>query len=176
MKYRMFAAGLCLLTAACGQKETLFADGAPQVRAVSEIEAGAYIADIGGCHDCHTPGWAQNGGAAPEDVLLTGVPVGFSGPWGTSYASNLRLSVEAATREGWVVAMSNRDGRPPMPWWTLHRMNPEDLGALYTYIASLGPAGEPAPAPLPPGSVPETPFIWFQPVGPEAFPAEAVAQ
>ena len=61
------------------------------------IERGRYLVKIGGCNDCHTPGYAQSGGKVPEAQWLSGVPLGFNGPWGTSYASNLRLSAQSIT-------------------------------------------------------------------------------
>lgn len=30
------------------------------------IERGRYVVTIGSCNDCHTPGYAQSGGQAPE--------------------------------------------------------------------------------------------------------------
>lgn len=143
--------------------------GAPRVLAVSELAAGAYLAEVGGCHDCHTPGWAETG-HAPDDQLLAGVPVGFAGPWGTSYPANLRNSVQAMSAEDWTAMMRTRQGLPPMPWAVLNQMSDEDLRALYTYIHSLGEGGNLVPAAAPPGTVPSTPFIWFNPMPPEAYP------
>jgi mono/diheme cytochrome c family protein len=63
------------------------------VAADSQIDAGRYLVKIGGCNDCHTPGFAMTNGASPaEPEWLTGDGVGFSGPWGVSYPANLRLS------------------------------------------------------------------------------------
>ena len=46
-------------------------------------------------------------------MCLTGVPVGFRGPWGTTYASNLRLYVQQFTADTWVQVMHAREVRPP---------------------------------------------------------------
>jgi hypothetical protein len=48
-----------------------------------------------------------------------------------------------------------------MPWWSLRDMSQEDLKALYAYVKWLGPAGEPAPGPLPPGQQPAGPVVQF---------------
>ena len=45
-------------------------------------------------------------------------------------------------------------------------MSEHDLKAIYHYVASLGPAGAPAPAYVPPGQEPRTPAIQF-PAPPE---------
>lgn len=141
---------------------------APHVSAATPEEAGRYLVIVGGCNDCHTPGWGETNGAVPEDRWLTGSAVGFQGPWGTSYPANLRLAVQATTEDAFVARAHAGQGLPPMPWMNLARMNDTDLRALYRFIRSLGPAGERAPAPLPPGVEPATPYIPFVPVVPSA--------
>ena len=44
-----------------------------------------------GCNDCHTAGYMQKDGQVPETEWLTGDSMGWQGPWGTTYAANLRL-------------------------------------------------------------------------------------
>ena len=56
---------------------------------------GRYLIAIAGCNDCHTPGFAMNGGTTPEQAWLTGDPLGWQGPWGTTYAPNLRRTFVA---------------------------------------------------------------------------------
>lgn len=51
--------------------------------------------------------------------------------------------------------------RPPMPWFDLREMSEPDLRALYAFVRSLGPAGVPAPAYLPPGQEPGGPFVLY---------------
>lgn len=127
----------------------------------SEIERGRYIARVGGCNDCHTPGYGMSGGKVPDQEWLVGDKVGFSGPWGTTYPANLRLLVQGMSKAQWVETVSTRQYRPPMPWFNLHAMTREDQEALYTFIRSLGPKGDPAPAYLPPGQKPAGPAIVF---------------
>src|SRR5437016_1228005 len=52
------------------------------VEASSAVEAGKYLIMVGACNDCHTPGWMEKGVAVPETEWLTGLQIGFRGPWG----------------------------------------------------------------------------------------------
>lgn len=137
------------------------------ILAQSAIDAGRYLVKIGGCNDCHTPGYVEGvmmtGKAMPESDWLKGGDVGFSGPWGVSYPSNLRLSFENMSEEQFVELSRTGQGRPPMPWPSLQAMSDKDLKAIYAYVRSLGAAGEPAPAPLSPGMAPDRPHIPFVP-------------
>jgi mono/diheme cytochrome c family protein len=149
--------------------------GKPTERVVanSEIEAGRYLVRLGGCNDCHTPGFAQSNGAAPAEAdWLTGDAIGFSGPWGVSYPANLRLSFQNMTEEEFIELARAGNGRPPMPWPSLMAMSDSDLRALYAYVRHLGPKGEPAPAALSPGVTPDRPHIAFVPQMPPVPPAQ----
>ncbi len=55
------------------------------------IERGRYLVKTTGCNDCHTAGYTQTAGGTPQKAWLQGDVVGWQGPWGTTYASNLRL-------------------------------------------------------------------------------------
>ncbi len=116
------------------------------------IERGRYIARIAGCNDCHTPNYAISGGAVPEQQWLTGDRLGWQGPWGTTYPSNLRLALSRLSEDEWVRNARTLSYRPPMPWFALRDMDEMDLRAFYRFVRALGPAGEPAPAYLPPGA------------------------
>jgi mono/diheme cytochrome c family protein len=105
---------------------------------------------ISGCNDCHTPGYIEKGGAVPESEWLTGAPVGYQGPWGTTYAANLRLVVKSMNEAQWT-RHARQERLPPMPWFNLRQMTDDDLKAVYAYIRSLGPAGVAAPAYVAPG-------------------------
>ena len=48
-----------------------------------------------------------------------------------------------------------------MPWFNVQAMSTADLRAMYRYIKSLGPAGKPAPAYLPPDKKPPQPYVAF---------------
>lgn len=66
------------------------------------VEQGRYLVRIAGCNDCHTSGYAQNGGKVPEDQWLTGDQLGWRGPWGTTYPINLRLHMQNISEAQWV--------------------------------------------------------------------------
>ena len=125
------------------------------------IERGRYIAKIAGCNDCHTPGYAQTGGKVPEKDWLIGDGLGWRGAWGTTYPSNLRLYMQNVSEVQWVKAAKTLQSRPPMPWFALHDMSELDLRAFHRFVRSLGPAGAPAPAYVPPGQAPNGPYIQF---------------
>lgn len=128
----------------------------PRVVAASDIEAGRYIVATSGCNDCHTPMYARTGGARPpEGEWLKGSPEPHTGPWGTSYGKNLRLTVASHSEDEWVELLSTGSGLPPMPWPSVRNMSDPDKRAIYRYIKSMpGDPGEPAPDPLPPGAIP----------------------
>lgn len=126
------------------------------------VERGRYLVATSGCNDCHTPGYPESGGNIPVSEWLTGVPVGFTGPWGTSYPANLRKTA-ANTDETQFIARARSQLLPPMPWFSLREMTDEDVAAIYRFIRSLGPAGEDMPAYVPPGEKVNTPYFYFVP-------------
>jgi mono/diheme cytochrome c family protein len=113
------------------------------------IERGQYLVQIGGCNECHTPGYKNTGGLVPEQQWLTGSAEGYRGPWGTTFATNLRLTVSNMSAAQWL-NYARLKRRPPMPWTSLRSMTDSDLDAVYEFIRWLGPAGAPAPATIPP--------------------------
>jgi mono/diheme cytochrome c family protein len=125
------------------------------------IERGRYLIKITGCNDCHTPGYSETGGKVPEKQWLTGSPLGWRGPWGTTYPANLRLAMQKHTEEEWVKLVRIVEFRPPMPWFALRDMSESDLQSIYRYIKHLGPAGEPSPAYVPPDLEPAGPVVRF---------------
>lgn len=145
----------------------------PYVLAADPVEAGRYLITVAGCHDCHTPGFMQQGPSVPEEQWFTGMPIGFKGPWGTSYPSNLRLSVAQHSEGAWVEMLQTRTMLPPMPWPSVHAMSEQDLRALYAYLSSLGEGGEPTPPNVPPGVEPTTPYFDFVPQHMERLGAPA---
>ena len=131
------------------------------------IDNGRYLVTIAGCNDCHTANWAETNGQVEEKDWLTGVPVGWRGPWGTTYASNLRQLVNDMDENAWVAMLKTRQGLPPMPWMNVKKLSEDDSRAIYRYIASLGIAGERMPVAVPPGAEPATPYFLLDPVIPE---------
>ncbi|MBN7825489.1 c-type cytochrome [Bowmanella dokdonensis] len=127
-----------------------------------QIARGRYLAITAGCNDCHTDGYMPTAGQVPEASWFTGSAIGFQGPWGTSYPSNLRLLVHNLNEEQWL-ERTRQPMRPPMPWFNLQTMTEQDLLSLYQYLRSLGPAGEMAPAAVAPGGEVNTPYFDFTP-------------
>jgi len=130
------------------------------------VERGRYLVKIAGCNDCHTPGYMANAGKVPETQWLTGDKLGWRGPWGTTYAINLRLYMRDMTEADWVKRAKTMETRPPMPWFALRDMTERDVKAIYHYVKAQPVAGEPAPAYVPPGQEPKTPYAQF-PVPPK---------
>jgi len=153
-----------LTCAALGVALTLGAAGTALAgdTAGDTVARGRYLVTIGGCNDCHTAGYPEQGGNVPESEWLKGAPVGYQGPWGTTYAANLRLVAGRLTAEQWV-EHARQERLPPMPWFNLRRMTDPDLKAMYAYIRSLGAPGAAAPAYVAPGGKVTTPYIVFVP-------------
>lgn len=114
------------------------------------IAVGERIAILGGCHDCHTVGYAESGGQIDPAAALKGSPMGFEGPWGTTFAKNLRITASTMTEDKWVGYMQTVQTAPPMPWFNLRVLTEAESRSLYQYIKSLGEPGDPAPEAIPP--------------------------
>ncbi|MDD2310754.1 MAG: hypothetical protein PHH91_14350 [Desulfuromonadaceae bacterium] len=125
------------------------------------IERGRYLVKISGCNDCHTSGYAQAGGKISEKQWLTGDRLGWRGPWGTTYATNLRSFMQNISENQWVKIAHTTQFRPPMPWFALRDMTTQDLQAIYRFVKFLGPGGEAEPTYLPPDQEPNGPFVLF---------------
>ncbi|HJV28049.1 MAG TPA: cytochrome C [Aromatoleum sp.] len=139
------------------------------------VARGRYLASVAGCNDCHTDGYIPRDGKVPETERLTGSPVGFAGPWGVTYPSNLRLVAGSLDEAGWLDRV-RREGRPPMPWSSLRAMSEADLVAVYRYLRALGPAGTPAPQALAPGEPIPTPHFVFVPQPPQRVTTSALSR
>ena len=126
-----------------------------------QVKRGRYLVKIGGCNDCHTAHYPEKGGKVSEAQWLTGDALGWQGPWGTTYPTNLRLYFQDLTEDEWVKKGKTLKARPPMPWFNVQAMTTNDLRALYRYIRHLGPAGQPAPAYAPPDKSPSGPVVKF---------------
>ena len=71
-------------------------------KADPQVDRGRYLIRITGCNDCHTAGYAPTGGKVPEAEWLLGDALGWRGPWGTTYPTNLRLYMQDLTEDQWV--------------------------------------------------------------------------
>jgi hypothetical protein len=128
---------------------------------MKQVDHGRYLSIIAGCNDCHTAGYLLSTGKVPEKLWLTGDRFGWRGPWGTTYAANLRTFVNGMTEDRWVKTARTLKARPPMPWFDLNIMKKGDLRAIYQFIRYMGASGEPAPVYLPPDQEPTTPYALF---------------
>ena len=125
------------------------------------VERGRYLVMTTGCNDCHTAGYAPMEGNVPEEEWLKGDSLGWRGPWGTTYAANLRLRFSELSEDEWVEFAKTFKTRPPMPWFGVNVMTEADLRSLHQYITSFEDLGEPAPAFVPPDQEPQGPVIQF---------------
>ncbi|MGH8519085.1 MAG: cytochrome C [Panacagrimonas sp.] len=155
MKLRRFLA-LALLAAApvscglAGGQPTVVVAGSVPV-SQTELERGRYLVRVGGCNDCHTAGYVADYGGVPEQDWLLGDDTAFVGRWGTAFATNLRLTMLGYNDEQWLAKVRTLETSAPMPTERLRSMSDADLKAVLRYVQWLGPKGEPAPQPLPPG-------------------------
>lgn len=140
------------------------------------LAQGEYLVKIAGCNDCHTPGYMEAAGNVPKDRWLVGNPMGFHGPWGTTFPANLRMKAAEMDEAGWIKYTGELHTRPMMPDFAVRAMRESDRVAIYRFLRSLGPGGEPAPAYQPPGQAPTAPYIELVlPPAPAGAPAAATA-
>jgi mono/diheme cytochrome c family protein len=126
----------------------------------SQIARGRYLAAVGSCNDCHTPG-AMLGGPDMKRYL-GGSDVGFAVPgFGVVVGSNLTPDKQTGlgnwTDEQIITAFTQGktpDGRtlaPIMPWANFANMTQSDRRALVAYLRSLKPVQHAVPGPFKPG-------------------------
>ncbi|MEO8668281.1 MAG: hypothetical protein ABI399_07180 [Bauldia sp.] len=127
------------------------------------VDFGKHVSIIGGCHDCHTMGYNESGGQIDPAKALVGSSVGFQGPWGTTYAMNLRITLKDKSEDQFVEFARTFKARPPMPFYNVNALSETEVRSLYQYIKSLGEPGNQAPQALAPGETPKTPYIPFAP-------------
>jgi hypothetical protein len=132
------------------------------------VERGLRVSIVSGCHDCHTEGYRESDGNVKQEKSLKGSGLGWRGPWGTTYATNLRLTVEPLSEGGFVLFLSTLKTLPPMPWYRVRAMEENDVRSLYRYIKSLGEAGKQAPTAIGPDAEPMTPYVVLDPPKPPA--------
>ena len=142
--------------------------------AMTPLQRGEYLANITGCNDCHTPGGIY--GAPDHERRLSGSELGWQGPWGVSYASNLtpdpetglgtwtNVEIERALRSG-----VRKDGSPilpPMPWPNFANLTADDMASLIAYLKSIPPVKHRVPARVPPNGTVSTPVVPIPAPGP----------
>lgn len=151
--------------------------GAVAAAAASEaalVARGEYLIRTAGCNDCHTPDYGPRQGEVPTSEWLVGSPLGYKGPWGTTYATNLRLRMAEMDETEWLDFSAKLKSRPIMPDFAIRAMNADDRRAIYRFVRSLGPGGQPAPAFVAPGQPVQPPYFELvMPTPPAGAPAAA---
>jgi mono/diheme cytochrome c family protein len=135
--------------------------GNADTAAGDDLARGRYLVVVGGCNECHTPGYAEAGGKTPEQRWLEGSPLGWTGPWGTTYPINLRAFVAGMTEDEWVRYAHQAVTRPPMGWFVLNALTEQDARAIYRFVRHLGPSSNRVPDYVPPGDSPPGPTIRY---------------
>jgi mono/diheme cytochrome c family protein len=141
----------------------------------AQIDRGKYLVSLGGCNDCHTPGYFL--GKPDMERFLGGSDVGFAVPdQGVFYGPNLTPDGETGLGK-WsteeivtaITAGKRPDGRvlaPVMPWHAFANLTPEDSTAIAAYLKSLPPVKNKVRGPFGPKEKP-TSFV-MKVVPPEA--------
>jgi mono/diheme cytochrome c family protein len=136
-------------------------------KAQSEIDRGKYLVTLGGCSDCHTPGYFF--GKPDMTKYLGGSQVGFEIPdLGVFHGPNLTPDKEtglgAWTDEQIVAAIQQGkrpDGRmlaPIMPWRAFANLSTADVKAIVAYLRTVPPVRNKVPGPFGPKEKP-TSFV-----------------
>ncbi|MBI1796435.1 MAG: c-type cytochrome [Candidatus Eisenbacteria bacterium] len=124
-----------------------------------KLARGEHLVVVLGCGDCHTPGSLY--GAPDAHRLLSGSELGWTGPWGTSYARN--ITPDSTTGIGtWsaddivkAIRVGQRpDGSPilpPMPWQDFANLTDDEAYAVAAYIKSVAPVAHKVSDRLRPG-------------------------
>jgi mono/diheme cytochrome c family protein len=142
-----------------------------------QIQRGKYLVTIGGCMDCHTPGYFF--GKPDMARFLGGSEVGFEIPGlGVFHGSNLTPDKETGLGN-WTEAQiitaiqtgKRPDGRelaPIMPWRAFAQLTKSDAQAMAAFLKSLPPVKNKVPGPFGPTEKP-TSFV-MKVVPPEGAP------
>ena len=128
-----------------------------------ELERGRYLVALGGCLDCHMPGYFL--GKPDTSRYLAGSEVGFEVPGlGVFYGPNLTPDKETGlgdwTTDQIVAAIRTGrrpDGRvlaPVMPWRHFSELTDADAAAIATYLKSLPAVRNKVPGPFGPNEKP----------------------
>lgn len=172
----IFAAGAIIAAATC-----LIVSGAAvnaADKADKQVVRGRYLVTLGGCVDCHTPGYFL--GKPDMQRMLGGSDVGFELPGlGVFYGRNLTPDKDTGlgnwTETQIVTALQTGvrpDGRmlaPIMPWRAFAHLTKADAHAIAAYLKSLPAVHNEVPGPFGPKEKP-TSFVM------KVVPPEAAAK
>ncbi|MBR0822819.1 cytochrome c [Bradyrhizobium liaoningense] len=140
----------------------------------SQIARGKYLVTIGGCNDCHTPGYFL--GKPDMSRFLGGSDVGFEIPGqgvfvGSNITPDKKTGIGGWTREQIVKAIQageRPDGRilaPIMPWHAFAALTADDATAIAVFLQSLKPVSNQTPGPFKPGEKVSTFVFRIMPPG-----------
>ncbi|CAN7577105.1 cytochrome c [Pararhizobium sp. LjRoot255] len=133
----------------------------PTARAADkQFTRGEYLVTIGGCNDCHTPGYFF--GKPDTSRFLGGSDVGFEIPGegvfvGRNITPDEQTGIGSWTKEQIVTAIQTGlrpDGRvlaPIMPWHAFAQLTDEDAAAIASFLQSVKPVSNQVPGPFKPG-------------------------
>jgi mono/diheme cytochrome c family protein len=135
------------------------ADAQAEAKA-QQIARGKYLVGLGGCNDCHTPGYFF--GKPDMARYLAGSEVGFEMPGlGVFHGPNLTPDKETGlgswTDQQIADALQKGirpDGRvlaPIMPWRALADLTPADTQSVIAYLRSIPAVKNKVPGPFGPG-------------------------
>ncbi|MGD9922253.1 MAG: cytochrome c [Pseudorhodoplanes sp.] len=158
--FRMLFAAAAAFYVACASPDAGLAQDA-------QIRRGQYLVTLGGCNDCHTPGYFF--GKPDMARFLGGSEVGFEIPGlGVFHGPNLTPDPEtglgAWSAEQIAIAITRGrrpDGRelaPIMPWHAFASLTAQDVRAIAVYLKSLKPVKNKVPGPFGPNEQP-TSFV-----------------
>lgn len=133
----------------------------------AQIKRGEYLVTLGGCNDCHTPGYFF--GKPDTARLLGGSEVGFAIPdLGVFHGPNLTPDPDTGlgnwSADEIVAAITKGrrpDGRilaPIMPWHAFANLTRQDAYAIVAFLKSLPPVRNKVPGPFGPNETP-TSFV-----------------
>jgi mono/diheme cytochrome c family protein len=146
----------------------------------AQITRGEYLVTIGGCNDCHTPGYFF--GKPDLSRFLGGSDVGFEIPGvGVVVGRNITPDKETGIG-GWsleqiVTALQTGqrpDGRllvPIMPWPAFAHLTKDDAMAIAAFLQSVKPVKNKIPDPVKPGEKVSTFMFRILPPGETAAAA-----
>jgi mono/diheme cytochrome c family protein len=123
----------------------------------AQAERGKYLVALGGCNDCHTPGYFF--GKPDMARFLGGSEVGFEIPGlGVFHGPNLTPDHDTGlgkwSTEQILAAITKGerpDGRmlaPIMPWHAFAKLTPQDARAMVAYLKTLPPVKNKVPGPF----------------------------
>ena len=146
----------------------------------AQVKRGEYLVNLGGCNDCHTPGYFL--GKPDMARFLGGSDVGFEIPGlgvfiGRNITPDKETGIGSWTAEQIRTALQHGvrpDGRalaPIMPAPSFANLTDDDAMAIVAYLQSLKPVSNQVPGPFGPGE--KVPSLMFRilPPGETAAPA-----